>query len=317
MLPVARDPALTAAYRLMRRHMALKQRVSQLRHPLRAAIHLAFPELHPLIQDLTQPTSWRFLRAHPTPESIVRHGRRCFLEQGQPRRGWGQWPPEQLQHMYDLARERIGLRAPYRIDAFESKALAHDRTDALATQHLWRTQALELLEARRDCQRRLQLPRIGTPTAAAMLTAIGDVHAYTNGQPLVTLAGRDVRRFASGASIRKLPKLSHVGSGSLRHGLSHYALRLVAHDPHCTTSYQRRQHHSSGKGAGQRALMAVCDKTIRMLYRILTDHTPYTPQKDQSIAAYYAAPRTAASIGLRAREGRSGGGKPGCAFGPY
>jgi len=58
--------------------------------------------------------------------------------------------------------------------------------------------------------------------------------------------------------------------------------------------YQRRKHQSPGKGAGQRALIAVCDKTIRMIYRILTDHVPYNPQKDQSIAAYYAAQQHAA-----------------------
>jgi transposase len=294
LLPVARDPALKAAYRLRQRHMALKKRGSQLRNQLRAAIHLAFPELHPLIHDLTQPTSVRFLQVNPTPASIVRNGRRRFLEQWQPRRCCGQWPPEKFQHLYDLAIESIGLQDPYRIDEFEIKALAQDLTDALAKQPMWLTQALELLEARRDFQLLMQLPRIGTPTAAAILTAIGDVHEYTNGKQLVKLAGLDVRRFASGTSIRKLPQISHVGSGYLRYWLYHYALRLVAHDPHFNTYYQRRKHQSSGKGAGQRALMAVCDKTIRMIYRILTDHAPYTPQKDQSIAKYYAAQRQAA-----------------------
>jgi len=71
-------------------------------------------------------------------------------------------------------------------------------------------------------------------------------------------------------------------------------LRLVAHEPHFTAYYERRKHQSPGKGAGQRALMAVCDKTLRMLYRILTDHAPYDPQKDKSIAQYYAAQRKAA-----------------------
>jgi hypothetical protein len=40
--------------------------------------------------------------------------------------------------------------------------------------------------------------------------------------------------------------------------------------------------------------MAVCDKGIRIIYRILTEHAPYAPQKDQTIARYYAAQRKAA-----------------------
>ena len=43
-LPVARDAALKAAYRLRRRPMALQKRVRPLRHQLRAALHLACPE---------------------------------------------------------------------------------------------------------------------------------------------------------------------------------------------------------------------------------------------------------------------------------
>jgi transposase len=141
----------------------------------------------------------------------------------------------------------------------------------------------------------LQLPRIGKPTAAAILTAIGDIGEYRNGKQLVKLAGLDLRLFESGSSIRKLPQISHVGRASLRYWLYHYAMRLIAHEPHFKAYYQRRQRQSPGKGAGQRALIAVCDKTIRMIYRILTDQAPYHPQKDKSIAAYYAAQRQAAS----------------------
>ena len=92
-LPVARDAELQAAYRLMHRSMALKKRVSQLRNQLRAAMHLTFPELNPMIKDLTQPTSLRFLQANPTPASILRHGRQRFLETWRPRHRCGQWRP--------------------------------------------------------------------------------------------------------------------------------------------------------------------------------------------------------------------------------
>lgn len=293
-LPVERDPELQAAYRLMQRSMALKKRISQLRNQLRAAIHLAFPELNPLVQDLTQPTALRFLQTNPTPEAILRHGRTSFLAQWQPRHRCGQWRSETFHRLYDLATVSIGLRDPYRIDEFEITTLATDLGAALTQQQLWLAKAIELLAHRADYQLLVQLPRIGKPTAAAILTAIGNIHAYQNGKQLVKLAGLDVRLFESGSSIRKLPKISHIGSAYLRYWLYHYALRLIAHEPHFQAYYQRRKHQSPGKGAGQRALIAVCDKTIRMIYRILTDHVPYNPQKDQSIAAYYAAQQHAA-----------------------
>jgi hypothetical protein len=85
--------------------------------------------------------------------------------------------------------------------------------------------------------------------------------------------------------LRTLPKISHIGSAYLRYCLYHYALRLIAPAPHFHAYCQRRQQQSPGKGAGQRALIVVCDNTIRMIYRILTAHVPYHPQTDQSIAA--------------------------------
>jgi transposase len=294
-LPVVRDAELQAAYRLMQRHMALKKRVGQLRNQLRAAIHLAFPELNPLVKDLTQPTALRFLQANPTPESILRHGRTRFLAQWQPRQRCGQWRPETFHRLYDLAQASIGLQDPSRLDEFEITTLGGDLVDALTKQQLWLDKAIELLAQRTDYQLLVQLPRIGKPTAAAILTAIGDIRQYTHGKQLVKLAGLDLRLVESGSSIRKLPKISHVGSAYLRHWLYHYALRLVAHEPPFKAYYARRKHQSPGKGAGQRALVAVCDKIIRMIYRLLTDQTTYNPKKDQAIAEYYAAQRKAAS----------------------
>jgi hypothetical protein len=159
----------------MHRSMARNKRVSQLRNQLRAAIHLAFPACNPMSKDLTQPTSLRFLQATPTPESVLRNGRQRFLEQWRPRRRCGQWRPEKFHTIYDLAKSRIGLKDPSRTDALEIKTLAHDLGDALAQQQRWLDQAIERLAQRLDVELLMQLPRIGTPTAAAILTAIGDI----------------------------------------------------------------------------------------------------------------------------------------------
>jgi transposase len=275
-LPVARDPELKAAYRLMQRHMALKKRSN------------------PLLKDLTQPTALRFLQTTPTPAAVLSNGRTGFLERWQRRRHCGQWRSEKFHTIYDLAQASIGLTDPYHLEAFEITALAQDLADALAKHQMYLEKVLELLAHRPDFQLLVTLPRIGRPTAAAILTAIGDISAYTNGKQLVKLAGLDIGLYESGSSIRKLPKISHVGSAYLRYWLYHYAKRLVAHEPHFSAYHQRRKQLSPGKGAGQRALVAVSDKVIRMIYRILTAKEAYTPKKDQMIAQYYAAQRKAA-----------------------
>jgi transposase len=196
-LPVERDPELKAAYRLMQRHMALKKRISQLRNQLRAALHLAFPELNPLLKDLTQPTALRFLQTTPTPAAVLSNGRPGFLERWQLRRHCGQWRSDKFHTIYDLAQDSIGLTDPYHLDEFEITALAHDLADALAKHQMYLEKVLELLAHHPDFQLLVTLPRIGRPTAAAILTAIGDIGAYTNGKQLVKLAGLDICLYES------------------------------------------------------------------------------------------------------------------------
>jgi transposase len=139
------------------------------------------------------------------------------LDKWRPRRRCGQWRPEKFERIHDLAGQSIGLKDPYRIDEFEIKTLAHDLEDALAKQQIWLNTAIELLEHRADFRLLLQLPRIGMPTAAAILTAIGGITEYSNGKQLVKLAGLDIDLFENGSTIRRRPTISHVGSAYLRH----------------------------------------------------------------------------------------------------
>lgn len=294
-LPVERDRELSAAYRLMRRHMAIKKRISRLKNQLRGALHLSFPELNGEIKDLLQPTSLRFLQAYPTPASIIRNGRKRFVERWRPRRRCGQWRPAKFERIYGLAQESIGLKDPYRCDEFEIKSLAADLEDAMLKQRVYLDKAIELLRTREDFQGLVsELPRIGEATAAAILTAIGNIDEYTNSKQLVKLAGLDIRRHESGSSIRKRPRISHAGSAYLRHWLYHFALRLVAHDEHFKAYFQRCKQRSPGKGAGLRAMMAVCDKSLRIIFRILKYQEKYQPEKDKNIAEFYQRQQKAA-----------------------
>jgi hypothetical protein len=112
------------------------------------------------------------------------------------------------------------------------------------------------------------------PTAAALLTAIGNIDELAYGKQLVKLAGLDIRLYES-------------GSGYLRHWLYHYAMRLVAFAPDFQYLFKRRKKNSPGKGAGQRALIAISDKILRIIYRMLKDQMKYSPETDKIVAAYY------------------------------
>ncbi len=293
-LPVERDPELTAAYRLMRRHMAVKKRVSQIRNQLRGALHLSFPELSDTIKDITQPTALRFLQSNPSPEFVMINGRKRFLEKWRPRRKCGQWRPEKLNLIYDLAKKSIGLKDPHRCDAFEIRTLAGDLADTLNKQQLWLDKAIELLEDRADFKLLLSLPRVGQPTAAAILTAVGNISEYTNAKQLVKLAGLDIRYFESGSSIKRMPRISHVGSAYLRHWIFHFSLRLIAHVPEFKHIFLRYKEKSPGKGAGLRGMMVVCDKVLRIVYAMLSKNEVYNQKTDKHTASFYAKLKKAA-----------------------
>jgi len=286
-LPVERDPELAAAYRLMRKHMFLKKRISRLRNQIRGALHLSFPELNDVIKDLTLPTSLRFLQSNPTPESMMRNGKKRFMKKWQPRKRCGQWRPDKFNLIYEQAKLSIGLKDPQRIDEFEIKTMAKDLEDAVTKAQMWLDKAIELVCQRDDFELLMSMPRIGKPTATALLTAIGNIDEFAYGKQLVKLAGLDIRLYESGTSIKKRPRVTHIGSGYMRHWLYHYAMRLVAFEPDFQCLFERRKKNSPGKGAGQRALVAICDKILRIIYRMLKDQVKYSPEKDKIVAAYY------------------------------
>jgi transposase len=294
-LPGERDPALQAASRVLRRHLALKTRVSQLRNPLRAALHLACPAWQPLRKALPPPPARRFLQAPPPPAALLRHGGTRGFAPWPPRQRCGQWRPEPFHRLYALAQASSGLQAPARLDACESPTLAGALVEALPQAHLWLAKASALLAPRADDHLLVPLPRSGRPTAAALLTAMGAIHADQHGQQLVKRAGLALRCLARGSRLRTLPQRSHGGRASRRDWLSPSALRRSAHAPPCKADYPRRKHQAPGQGAGQRARIAGCDNPIRMLSRLLTAHAPYAPNQAKSIAQYSAAPRKAAS----------------------
>ena len=69
---------------------------------------------------------------------------------------------------------------------------------------------------------------------------------------------------------------------------------LVRFDGPFRELYERRTERSPGQGAKARALMAVADKLVRVIFAMLRDSRVYDPRHDQKIKEGYSRLRMAA-----------------------
>ena len=138
------------------------------------------------------------------------------------------------------------------------------------------------------------IPGIGPKTAVGLLACIGQPADFRYGKQWVKLAGLDIRYFQSGESTHRTPRISRQGQGLLRLWLYYAALNVIKYDGPFRDLYERRKENSPGRGAKPRALMAVADKLVRVIFAMVRDQRPYDARQDQRTAERYAAPRRAA-----------------------
>ncbi len=287
--PVKRDPEQAAAYRMMRHYEDSRKRSDQIRNQLRVSLAVAFPELNERFEDLSCKTALSFLEKNPTPGKIKALGPQRFLHRWRGRRG--PMGRKYFEDLYELAKSSIGVADPTGCLALEIQAQAGEFRHALEVQQRWFERAEELLASRPDYQLVRTIPGIGRKLSVGLLACLAPAVDFRYGKQWVKLAGLDLRLFRSGESTHKLPKISRHGLGLLRVWLYYAALNVIKYDGPFRELYERRLKSSPGRGAKPRALMAVADKLVRVIFAMLRDQRPYDPRQDQHTADRYAVPR--------------------------
>ena len=290
--PVKRDPEQAAAYRLMRRYEDSRKRSDQTRNQLRESLAVAFPELNERFEDLTCKTVLSFLEKNPTPGKIKALGPQRFLKRWRGRRG--PMGRRYFEDLYALAKTSIGVADPRGRLALEIQAQAGEFRHCLEVQERWFSMAEALLAQRPDYQLVRTIPGIGRKLSVGLLACLARPSDFHYGKQWVKLAGLDLRLFRSGESTRKVPRISRHGHGLLRVWLYYAALNVIKYAGPFRDLYERRQESSPGRGAKPRALMAVADKLVRVIFAMLRDQRPYDAGEDQHTAERYAAHRRAA-----------------------
>lgn len=284
--PIEREEKREGAYRMMHHYEDSCKRSGQIRNQLRAVLAVVFPELNERFRKLDGKIALAFLAKNPTPDSIRRLGPKRFLER------WsgshGRWGREFFAELYELAKHSIGVQDLERSYELEIRLLVEEFRQALETQQRWFERARALVEDHDHFALLLSIKGIGEKIATGLLASLGDPTRFENGKQWVSLAGLDLKLHESGESIHKAPKISRQGKGLLRYWLFLAAEISIRYPGPFRELYRRRQKSSPGRGARKRALIAVSDKLVRVIFAMLRDGKPYDPQQDQQLKARYS-----------------------------
>jgi transposase len=290
--PIQREEKLEAAYRMMHHYEDSCKRSGQIRNQLRSILALVFPELNERFKKLDGKTALAFLAKNPTPKSIRRLGPKRFLQRW--RGQHGRWGHEFFAEVYGLAKTSIGVQDRERSFEVEIRFLVEELRQALETQERWFELALGWVEDHPHFALLTSIKGIGKKIATGLLASLGDPTRFDHGKQWVSLAGLDLKLHESGDSIHRPPRISRQGKGLLRYWLYLAAVILIRYPGPFRDLYLRRQKSSPGRGAKKRALIAVSDKLVRVIFAMLRDGKLYNPQADQEMEARYTQFKKAA-----------------------
>ena len=148
---------------------------------------------------------------------------------------------------------------------------------ALEKQLAYDQEKLEALAATHPaCQRLMTIPGIGPLTATALVAAVSDASAFTNGRQCAAWLGLVPRQYSTGGQARLLG-MSKRGESYLRKLLIHGAratIRWVGRKTDRRSQWIRQLRERRGKN---RTAVAVANKNARIVWALLTSHQDYQP----------------------------------------
>jgi transposase len=138
-----------------------------------------------------------------------------------------------------------------------------------------RREALRLIARDPELDRRFRLmlttPGIGETSALQILGELAVLPDTLDARQWVAFSGLDPRRFISGTSVEKKPRISRGGSRHLRRALYMPALVAIRHEPYLRAFYQRLL--ARGKAPLQ-AVVAVMRKLLHAFFAMFrSDHS--------------------------------------------
>ncbi len=120
----------------------------------------------------------------------------------------------------------------------------------------------------------LTIPGIGVKTSHLLLAEMNDLAQYENARTVAADAGVTPSHHESGTTVRKRPKLSKVGKGTVRGELYMPALNAMRTNPILRAFAERLKERNKPMKV---IICAVMRKLLHIVYGVLKHKTPFDP----------------------------------------
>lgn len=267
-------PAVPLPARVVELRWLTRLRVQLVKERTRATLRIGsllgclFPEFDSLFPKLASPSALAVLQAAPTPADVISMGE-ASLSEILRSASRGKLGLKRARQLIVLASASVGVASP---------TLAQALLLLLAEVKLFRDQinTLEAQIAQIYDAANLplhSLPGTGPILAATYLSEIGSIARFASAKQVVAFSGIDPKLRQSGKFNGQV-RMSKRGSSYLRHAVYLACLSAVRTDDYFKAIYDRQLQRGKPK---RRALGAVMNRFIHVLYAVWRDNRPYSP----------------------------------------
>ncbi len=269
----------------MKNWMSVQNSLICIKNRMRSFLSLSFPELESRTEIISNPKFLAFLKKYPTPAFIIKQPEDIFIYENLKKPKF--YSSDELKEIYHLAKTTVGVPLLLEIGELTILKLIEDMEYQLNQEKIWFKNCNKIAMADSGYERVRTIKGLGPKITTGILLALGDYDAISNATQVTKLAGLNLVDKTSGSSINKPSRISHQGNEALRFWGYHASMQVIKHKGIFKALYERKRKNSPGKGSGKRALIAVCDKLIRVSWAILKKGGVYQKDYDKKIKAIY------------------------------
>jgi len=270
--PLVPDDPLVAELRLLTRdEIALIEQRTALINQLQAALRAYYPAAMEAFDDWTSPAMWAFIEAFPTPELLVKAGRRKWEKFLHVHRLWRQSTAEKRLAIFAQANALQGGAAMVAAKSFLALALAQVLHTLEAQLSAYRERIEARFRQHPDHHLFGSLPGTGPKLAPRLLAEIGDQRArFDQAEGMQAFAGTAPVTFQSGQIEKHLVRRA---CNPLLRAAVHLWADHSRHKCAWADAYYRA-HREKGQSHAC-ALRCLGQRWLKILWKIWQTRTPY------------------------------------------